>query len=441
MLIFAGELLKRAEELLKIGMHPSEIIDGYERAFALTMGQLDKLVISTLPVLTEQTLLSPVQTAVSSKQFGLESFLARLIVKAACLVMSEKNPKAFHVDSIRIVKIMGGSLLDSQVIPGMVLGRSPESMCVKAERAKVAIYSCPVDIGRTETKGTVLLHGAAELMAFSEEEEKLLASQMQEIVDTGVKVIVTGGTFGDLALHFINRHGLLAVKVPSKFDLQRLCRVVGATASARLGPLTPEEIGYCEVVECVEMGGDRVTVFRQADGQATKTASIVLRGATLNHLEDVERAMDDGINTIKSLSRDPRLVPGAGSTEASLAAFVLAEAEKTPGLAQYGMQKFGESLLSIPKFLAENAGLKNSDGLMQALMARPGFGVDVDNITEGAEPIDVDKAKILDVYATKKSALHLATDAALSVLHVDSIIMSKPAGGPKPKAPGPQDDD
>lgn len=44
----------------------------------------------------------------------------------------------------------------------------------RAEKAKVAVYSCPLDIGRTETKGTVLINNASELLAFSAGEEKLI---------------------------------------------------------------------------------------------------------------------------------------------------------------------------------------------------------------------------------------------------------------------------
>lgn len=104
----------------------------------------------------------------------------------------------------------------------------------RATNAKVAIFSCPLDIGRTETKGTVLLRNASELISFSSGEEKLVEAQVKEISDSGVKVIVTGGTIGDITLHFINQYGLIAFRIASKFDLQRLCRATGATALARL---------------------------------------------------------------------------------------------------------------------------------------------------------------------------------------------------------------
>lgn len=124
--------------------------------------------------------------------------------------------------------------MDSSVISGMVFHREPESHIKNIAHAKVAVYSCPLDAGRTETKGTVLLHDANELLNFSKGEEKIIEQQFREIAESGIKVLVTGATIGELALHFINRFELLAIKIPSKFDLQRLCRVLGATALARL---------------------------------------------------------------------------------------------------------------------------------------------------------------------------------------------------------------
>ena len=269
----AGELLRRGEELLKMGLHTSEVIEGYERAFETAIAELDKLVVEEIRVFDRVLLQGPVETAIASKQYGLETLLARLAVDAALTVMGSGGaggvvaPKKNFplIESVRIVKILGGTVTDSTVVPGMVLPRAPETRSIRrACKAKVAVYSCPIDVGRTETKGTVLLRGAEELLAFSAEEERDLGHLVQQIADTGVKVVVTGATIGDMALHFLERHGLMAVKVPSKWDLQRLCRVLGATASARLGPLHPQELGYCESIDTLEIGADRVTVFSQS---------------------------------------------------------------------------------------------------------------------------------------------------------------------------------
>lgn len=155
-----------------------------------------------------------------------------------------KSPKLFSVDSIRVVKIMGASINDSYFLNGMVFNREPESNSgyvfmflghlQRATNAKIAIFSCPLDIGRTETKGTVLLQNASELLSFSSGEEKLVEQQMKEIAESGAKVLITGGSISDIVMHYINRFELVAIRIPSKFDLQRLCKATGAVALARL---------------------------------------------------------------------------------------------------------------------------------------------------------------------------------------------------------------
>jgi T-complex protein 1 subunit theta len=130
----------------------------------------------------------------------------------------------------------------------------------------------------------------------------------------------------------------------------------------------PDEMGSIDVVETLEIGGDRVTVFRQ-ESEATRTATLVLRGATQNHLDDVERAVDDGVNVVKAITKDPRLVPGAGATEIELVERIQSVGEKTQGLAQYSIKKFGEAFEVVPRTLAESAGLDATEVLSRLYAA------------------------------------------------------------------------
>lgn len=320
----------------------------------------------------------------------------------------------------------------------MVFGREPEGTILKATNAKVGVFTCGIDIAQTETKGTVLMKNAEDLLNFSTGEEKHMEKIFQELADSGLNVLVAGSTVGELALHYLNRHNILVVKVMSKFDLRRLCRVVGATPLARLGAPTPDEMGQCDVVETVEIGGDRVTVFRQTD-EATRTATVVVRGATTNQMDDIERAIDDGVNVVKGLIKDSRLVAGAGATELELAKRVAEFGEKTPGLAQHAIKRFADALEVVPRTLAENAGLDATEVLSRLYAAHQGndkgsVGVDVEGENDGI--LDAVEAEILDLLAATRWALRYGTDAAVSVLRVDSIIMSRAAGGPVPKAGG-----
>ncbi|CAO3699774.1 unnamed protein product [Rhizopus microsporus] len=436
-IVFAGELLQKAADLLRLGLHPSEVIQGYELARDRALSILEELTVGKVESLTSRDeLYKIVKATISSKQYGYEDFLGGLVVEAALNIMP-KNPKDFNVDNVRVVKVMGSSIHESRVVRGMVFGREPEGIVQNAKNAKVAVFTCPLDISQTETKGTVLIHNAQEMLNFSKDEEKQVEGIFKELAEAGVKVVVTGAGIGELALHYLNRYNIMAVKVLSKFDLRRLCRVIGATALARLGTPTAEEMGECDIVETVEIGSDRVTVFRQEESDKSRTATIVIRGATQNHMDDIERAIDDGVNVIKAATKNPLLLAGAGAVEMELNKRLQQVAAKTPGLNQHAIKKFAEALEVIPRTLCDNSGMDATAVLSRLYAAHyqegdAGLctGVDVENDNDGT--VDASKAGIFDCFASKHNAIKLAADTAITILRVDQIIMSKPAGGPKP---------
>jgi T-complex protein 1 subunit theta len=499
-IVLAGELLKKAEELLRMGLKTSDITQGYEKAqnyalkvlegelfgrsfshrafqglsnmphfrahfvHLLTDVVLIDLEVDRLKELhSQEELCKALRTVVASKQSGTEDLLASLVAEAVLAVLP-KNPVNFNVDNVRVVKIMGGSLEQSRVIKGMVFGREPEGTIKKARKAKVGVFSCPIDISQTETKGTVLLKNAQEMLNFSKGEEERLEAAIKELYDSGLRVVVAGSSVGDLALHYLNRFNILVIKILSKFELRRLCRVVGATPLARLGAPMPDEMGSVDVVETTEIGGDRVTVFRQEEANAvTRTATIVLRGATQNHLDDVERAIDDGVNAVKAITKDPRLVPGAGATEIQLVEKISAFADKTPGLPQYAIRKYAEAFEVIPRTLAESAGLDATEVLSRLYTAHhrttkaSESGESEEGSSEEEEPywttgvdleagsstgtLDAVDEGILDLLASKSWAIRLASESARTVLSVDQIIVARQAGGPKPPGPNPNWDE
>ncbi|KAF2819334.1 T-complex protein 1 [Ophiobolus disseminans] len=438
-IVLAGELLKKAEELIRMGLKTSDIVLGYEKAQVAAQKTLEELVCDKVADIRSQEELSKaIRTVVAAKQSGSEDFLADLVAEAVLAVLP-KNPTNFNVDNVRVVKIMGGSLEQSKVVKGMVFARVPEGSIQKATKAKVGVFSCAIDISQTETKGTVLLHNAKEMMDFTKGEEQQVEQVIKELHDSGMRVVVAGSTVGELALHYLNRYNILVIKVLSKFELRRLCRVVGATPLARLGAPMPDEMGTIDIVETLEIGGDRVTVFRQENEQ-TRTATLVLRGATQNHLDDVERAVDDGVNVVKAITRDPRLVAGAGATEMQLIERIKAIGDKTSGLAQYSIRKYAEAFEVIPRTLAESAGLDATEVLARLYVAHAAqkgrkddewsTGVDIEN-DDDTGTLDAKDEGILDLWVSKSWAIKLATEAARTVLSVDQIIVARQAGGPK----------
>jgi len=134
----------------------------------------------------------------------------------------------------------------------------------------------------------------------------------------------------------------MAIKTSSKFELRRICQAIRAEPLIRIAPPTAEQIGYVEECAVEEIGSTQVTIIRQSK-EESGVSTIVLRGATQNILDDVERGLDAGIRVYKALMRDPRVVPGGGASEIQLASIVRKFGESVPGLDQYAIKKFAEA--------------------------------------------------------------------------------------------------
>jgi T-complex protein 1 subunit theta len=232
----------------------------------------------------------------------------------------------------------------------------------------------------------------------------------------------------EMAIHFFEKYKIMAIKIMSKFEMKRIARAVGATPVVKLGTPTPDELGFAHEVAFKEISSQKCIVFRR-DEPENKMATIVLRGSTTSMLDDIERAVDDGVNAIKTMTRDPRMVPGAGATEINLAKKIAEYAKTQPGLDQYAIERFAQSLEIIPRVIADNAGLR-AEEVIADLYAKTGesnvWGI---SVADG-KVMDVNELCIYDCWDTKSWALKLALDAVLTILKVDQIIMSKPAGGP-----------
>lgn len=280
-----------------------------------------------------------IKTAISSKQYGLEDFISGLIAQASLFTMPD-NPTKFNVDQVRVQKILGGTINDSKVIHGMVVLRGSETTITHVNKAKIAVFNTSIEMQQGETKGTVLLKNADDLLNYTKGEEEQFEKFIQGLAEAGINVVIGSGSISELALHFFEKYKIFTLKLMSKWELKRIAKSVGAVAVVKLGTPTPEELGYADEVSVQEISSTKVTIFRR-DEDENKLSTIVLRGSTNSLLDDAERAIDDGVNTVKSLVKDKRCLPGGGATEIHIASKIQAYAKTQPGLDQYAIEKFG----------------------------------------------------------------------------------------------------
>ncbi|KAF5473658.1 hypothetical protein F2P56_010257 [Juglans regia] len=238
---------------------------------------------------------------------------------AKILVLAGKSQQEEIGDGANLTISFAGELLQNaeELIR---MGLHPSEIINGYTKAinKVAVFASGVDTAATETKGTVLIHTAKQLESYSKSEEAKVEELIKAVADSGAKVIVSGAAVGEMALHFCERYKLMVLKISSKFELRRFCRTAGAVAMLKLSPPNPDDLGHVDSISVEEIGGVRVTVVKNEEG-GNSIATVILRGSTDSILDDLERAIDDGVNTYKAMCRDSRIVPGAAASEIELA--------------------------------------------------------------------------------------------------------------------------
>lgn len=432
-LMFAGELLTNTLDLMRTmgWKHSKDILEGYHLASQKLLNDLlpNHCVVKTVghPAKDSEGLQTVLKPVLGSKQYGTQDKLSELVAQACQIVLQDGF--VLQPESIRTVKILGGHLGQSACIKGFVAQHGVETTKTECQKAKIGVFATAIEASGTEAKGTVLMKTADDLKNYNKTEESKMEEIIQGIAESGVQVVVTGGNISDMALHFIEKYGLVAVKIASKWELRRLCQATGATALVRLGAPTPDEMGVANVKQQA-VGGKTVTVFE--NDEKSKIATLVLRASTNSVLNDLERAVDDGVHAVQMACKDARLVYGGGCTEIECAVQLEQFADLHPGLEQYAIRAFAKSLECVARVLADNAGwdaLQVVADLRAAhVTGKVDMGVDIEK-EPGVKSMD--EAQIYDLMAVKKSALSLAIEAATTVLKVDQIIMSKQAGGPK----------
>jgi len=259
-MIFGGELLRQAQNLLRSGLHPSDLIRGYTMAEKKAQEFLKEAVIYEVQktdLLDKDKLIIGIKSAISSKQYGLEDFLSKLVAEA-CL---NSNPLNFNVDNIRSVKVLGGSVKDSYLIKGFVVETQPLSHTTFKEKTKVAVFTCSFESTQTETKGNILFHDSKELFNYTKGEEDFLHKIVKGLHEMDVGVIVCGEKISDIALHFMDKYHMVVIKLVSKFALRRLCRATKARPCVTINDVRLDDLGHINKVYTQEIGSEQVTIF------------------------------------------------------------------------------------------------------------------------------------------------------------------------------------
>ncbi|KRZ85936.1 T-complex protein 1 subunit theta [Trichinella sp. T8] len=435
-IILSASLLDSAKELIRMGLNVSQIISGYNMALAKALELLPKFVCKSVhSVRDDEAVKAVVRSSIATKVYGQEDMLSDLVVQACTLALGA-DYSTYHVDNIRICKILGSNVEASTVMNGMAFQDCVSGEIKLIENPKVAVFSCAFAVTKLENPSSIVINTAKELMQFSKHDEEYIENYIKSLHNAGVNVVVSGGKFGDLHLHYLNKYKMMAVKISSKFDLRRLCRCTHSTIIPDMSRVpTPDMIGSCTKVQVREIGSDQLVFFEQ-NLKGGSLSTIIIRGSSQNTLTEVEKAIDDGVN-------DGRLLPGAGAAELAIAREIRQFGLTYPSLERYAIEKFAIALESLPKQIADNIGAKWVE-IYPHLMKKHengenNYGLDIKAPKGGI--LNAVSAEIFDCFSVKEWAIKLAVNAVNTIINVDQIVLAKPAGGPPIRQPKSQEDD
>ncbi|MBT0158633.1 thermosome subunit [Candidatus Bathyarchaeota archaeon A05DMB-2] len=429
--VLTGELLSKAEGLLDRNVHPTVIIEGYKKASEKAQEVLNKIAIPVC-LTDDKTLRDVAITSLNSKGVNVaEEHFAKIIVDAVRQVTEEVNGKMkADIDLIKIVKKHGKSLDETELVKGMVIDKEIASsqMPKFIDGAKIALLNEKLEIEKTEFDAKINIESPDQIKLFLDEEERMLKEMVDAVTKAGANVVFCEKGIDDMALHFLAKAGVLAVKSVSSSDMEKLSRATGGKILASVKDLATDALGKAKRVEEVKIGDDKLIYIR--DCKNPKAVTIVIRGASNHVIDEAERSLHDGLCVVRNAVEDGKIVAGGGAPEEEVAKNLRNFAVKVGGREQLAIEAFAEAVEAIPLTLAENAGLDPID-VMVELRAKH---EDPDNKYFGIE-VTTGKIKnmldllVLEPLRVKMQVMKSATEAANMILKIDDLISVK--GGEK----------
>ena len=424
--VLAGELLKKAEELLEQEIHPTVIAAGYRAAADKAMEIMKDMAITVSP--DDDELLKKIAiTAMTGKGSGIARVeLAELTVKAVKAIVDEDG--TVDVDNITVEKKVGGGITDSQLVYGMVIDkeRLHPNMPKKVKDAKIALLNTAIEIEKTEVDAKIEITSPDQLQAFLDQEETMLKDMVSKIVSTGANVVFCQKGINDLAQHFLAKAGVFTIRRIKKSDMEKLARATGGRVVTSIHDLAENELGKAGLVEEKKIAGDDMTFVVECENP--KSVSIILRGGTEHVVDELDRAMEDALRVVGVALEDALLMPGGGAPEIELALRLREYAATVGGREQLAIESFAEALEIIPKTLAENAGFDQIDTLV-ALRSSHESGVKAAGLDmETGKPSDMQEKGVVEPMRVKTQAISSATESAVMILRIDDVIASRSGG-------------
>ena len=433
--IIAGELLKKAIDMVDANVHPTIIASGYRLANA----EAQKILVDVSKKVTikDTALLKQIaETSMNSKQINAyKDFFSTLVVDAVKTIMEKGDDGKYTADlnNIQTVKKTGASMEETQLVKGLIIDKEPvhSAMPKKIENAKIALIDAAFEVKKTEIEAKIEITDPNKLNDFLLEEENMLRRMVEKVKEVGANVVFCQKGIDDLAQHFLAKEGIYAARRVKKADMEKLAASTGANIVNKISELEKSDLGTAGLVEVQKIQDEGMTFISGL--KTTKSVSILIRGGTKHIVDEIERSLIDAWSVTKVAIEDGMMVTGGGSTAVEIAMRLRNYAQSVGGREQIAIDAFASAMEIIPTTLAENAGLDPIDILIEMRKQHKSG-----KLYAGLNPFsgkveDMLKLNVIEPYRIGKQAINSATDAAVMILRIDDVIAAR--GMPMPTGP------
>ena len=425
--ILAGELLKKATDLIDANVHPTIIASGYRLANDKAQEVL-KNIAKKVTLEDEDTLELIAQTAMISKSVNnSKEYFGKMVVEAVKTIVDKDEEGNYAIDlrNIQTVKKGGAKMDESYIVKGLIIDKEPvqPNMPKLVENAKIALIDAAFEVKKTEIDAQIKITDPSQLSAFVAEEEKMLKDMVMKVKAAGANVVFCQKGIDDLAQHFFAKEGIYACRRVKKSDMERLGRSTGASIVNKIMEIDESDLGYAEKVELKKVEDEDMTFIMGV--KEPKTVSVLVRGGTAHVADEVERSLVDAWSVVKVAIEDGMMVTGGGSTAMEIAMQLRDYAASIGGRAQIAIEAYASAMEIIPSTLAENAGHDPIDVVIEMRKQHK-----AGNIYGGFNPYtgkveDMAALNVIEPYRIGKQAINSATDAAVMILRIDDVIASR----------------
>ena len=424
--VLAGALLEQAQKLLDKGLHPLQIIEGYDKACDYSIKHLETIAKNIdIKENDYEPLKKAATTALCSKVVSkYQKQFAEICVDAVLKVIDWER-KDVNLDLIKIVGKVGGSLEDTKLIRGIVLDKemSHPQMPKEIYHASICILTCPFEPPKPKTKYNVDIKSAEDYKKLYEQEQKYFRDMVKDVKDSGANFVICQWGFDDEANHLLMQNNLPAVRWVGGTEIEQIAFATGSRIIQRFEDIKNTKLGAARIVKEQSFGTDNSKMIVLEDCLANKVVTILVRGGNDMIIEEAKRCIHDAICVVRNMIKDPRIVYGGGATEISCSIVVAAKADATKTIDQYAIRAFSEALDQIPIALAENSGYNGIEYLANVKSIQKSLNISIIGVDCARQNSNnMEKQGVYEGFNSKRQQIQLATQVCKMILKIDDVI-------------------